>query len=324
MPLFRKRLAVFFFIFLSLFTIKNDLLAKPAELKSEESLPVPSSSPSPYLKWAILGVAPAVLFGYGATAWWDQGFSNKMTFDQDEGFFGASSYSGGSDKLGHMFAAYVTSKILNGLLLKMGETKDNALFYSSLTTGLTYVLVEAVDAFQPQYGAGLWDMVFDVGGVAYNYAATQYPFFGRLFSFNLSYWPSTSYLQGVKGGDLNRMNAAEDYSGITYYFDFNAMQLFDFGALNGVGRLPQLSVSFRTQGFSPPEAHPTLEYSMGIGLDVVSLIEFYERTYSKKEHSFLKDIFSMVRISPMLVLYHKKYNYFRIPETEGGGVQRLN
>ena len=116
MPLFRKRLAVFFFIFLSLFTIKNDLLAKPAELKSEESLPVPSSSPSPYLKWAILGVAPAVLFGYGATAWWDQGFSNKMTFDQDEGFFGASSYSGGSDKLGHMFAAYVTSKILNGLL----------------------------------------------------------------------------------------------------------------------------------------------------------------------------------------------------------------
>ncbi|OGP05061.1 MAG: hypothetical protein A2Z91_02980 [Deltaproteobacteria bacterium GWA2_38_16] len=265
---------------------------------------------TPFLKWTTLSAIPVGLLGHGFIAWWRHGLSPKFRLDEKEGFFGASSYSGGSDKLGHLFANCFISKLTTDVLISAGENKDNALLYSSLVTGISYTLVEVFDGFLPSYGAGLWDMVFDVGGIALNFAEKKYPTFDQLFNFSASYWPSPTFI------DLpTHNNFSEDYSGITYYADFNFMRLMNFGTLNTLAHLPQFSLAFHTQGFSPREQQLTTEYSLGLGIDMVPLIErWYNRPY-------LKDIFSSIKIIPMWALYTKKYHYIR--DAEGGRIRRL-
>jgi len=287
------------------------LLTISFPLYAQSSTPLPSetikkSIPySPLVKWTAVGIIPTVILSYGFLAWWRHGFTKKFYFDDKEGFFGASSYSGGSDKIGHLFSTYYFSKILNEFLLSSGESKENSLLYSTLTVGIPFTFIEVLDGFMPSYGAGLWDMVFNAGGLAFNYAEQKSPLFNRMFNLSLSYWPSDQFKKEFN----DHLNFSEDYSGMTYHLDFNVMQLFDFGKFNLLGHLPNISASFHTKGFRPKEVYPMLEYSLGLGIDVSSLMDRYP---------FWKEVFSSIKIIPMLTLYNKKYYYTTI-----NGVRRL-
>ncbi|MEJ2685890.1 MAG: DUF2279 domain-containing protein [Gammaproteobacteria bacterium] len=60
---------------------------------------------------ALMWGGAAAVGLYGATTWWKAGVDAQFR-TADEGWFGQKTYAGGADKLGHLYSAYVGTRLL--------------------------------------------------------------------------------------------------------------------------------------------------------------------------------------------------------------------
>src|SRR5690606_33773542 len=70
---------------------------------------------------------------YGANKWWNKGFSGGFR-TENEGWFGRNTYSGGADKLGHLYINYVSTRLFARAFHWAGHTPEESLALAAWTT----------------------------------------------------------------------------------------------------------------------------------------------------------------------------------------------
>ena len=148
---------------------------------------------------------------YQARAWW-QGPRAPFRFENDW------TYALNIDKLGHAYGAYVLSHLFSYSMDWSGFTHSTSIYYGSVM-GLAYQLyVEVEDGFHQDYGFSPGDAFSDVIGAAIPLAQERFPVL-KNFSLKWSYYPSTEYVDALKGGSGRAF--IDDYQGQTYFITMN-------------------------------------------------------------------------------------------------------
>jgi hypothetical protein len=167
----------------------------------------------------------------------------------EDGSFGARTYAGGADKLGHAWATLGLARLGTEMLYQWGgyDRRSSTIVGTALSEAL-FLGVEIRDGFTYQFS--YWNFAFDTIGAVLAAAQSTWPRFDELIDLRVQYFPSTAYRNQLEGGNVN---IAEDYSGETYLL---ALHL---GALPGLrdarwgwwSRYVDLAVGFETRGYKP-------------------------------------------------------------------------
>jgi hypothetical protein len=144
---------------------------------------------------------------YQQNAWW-QGPRAPFRFENDW------VYALNVDKLGHMYAGYLLSRVFRYSLEWSGFSEHTSTFYGSVL-GLSYQMyVEVEDGFHRVYGFSPGDAFFNMIGAAIPLAQWTFPVL-RNFTLKYSYWPSTGYENELKAGQGKAF--LDDYQGTTVW-----------------------------------------------------------------------------------------------------------
>ena len=144
---------------------------------------------------------------YQQNAWW-QGPRAPFRFENDW------VYALNVDKLGHMYAGYLLSRVFRYSLEWSGFSEHTSTFYGSVL-GLSYQMyVEVEDGFHRVYGFSPGDAFFNMVGAAIPLAQWTFPLL-RNFTLKYSYWPSPGYRNELKAGQGKAF--LDDYQGTTVY-----------------------------------------------------------------------------------------------------------
>ena len=235
--------------------------ARPSESSGDDTLQL--KTPETLNPFIALGdemfIGMSLITAWGIHFWdW---FERSPHFEKEHGFTQESS-TGGADKTGHFYTAYIFSDFLIWRLRRQGWSKlRSAIVGSSVAMGLM-TWIEVGDSTS-EYGWSWEDMLADFLGVAISAGLSLSPLADDLFDFRLEYWPTGSYL---KGGVM-----AADYSGMKYLMAFR---------LSGIKplkrtplRLVELHMGYYSRGFrSFDNADNTNRVVYwGIGLDLKEL-----------------------------------------------------
>lgn len=220
---------------------------------------------------AVWGVASSAVLYHGISAWEWLEHDGKFRFG-NENWFSNNSYSGGADKVGHMFSFFFQKRALNWFFIQGGHDLDSANLQSTLLAGVLGLIVEMGDGMT-HYRFSYEDVVMDAIGIAFAHALDRYPWLDELVGFKLQYWPSSDLREGL---DLKqkRDNVSEDYSGQTYWLTFKA---------SGVPRLNETALryftfdlGYYTRGYVPevsnskwPDPYRALAIGVGVNLSEV-------------------------------------------------------
>jgi len=215
--------------------------------------------------------AVAAVYGIGTQAWW-AGDGLRDFKLRDTGFFGADTYAGGADKLGHTIAAY-------------SGVHAAALFYEALGFGpfvstwlgaalVTVILdgIELVDSFT-RFGFEYGDVIFNALGVGAGVITRLFPAVDETVGLRLGYWPSKDALASPNPAG----KILTDYTGMIYYFDIKAK-----GLLEALGYEPGFEkhliggVAFATHGYASLVEQQQRQLLGGhIGLSMAELLRTF-------------------------------------------------
>ncbi|HVV86186.1 MAG TPA: DUF2279 domain-containing protein [Kofleriaceae bacterium] len=137
-----------------------------------------------------------------------------------DGWFGDTTYAGGSDKLGHTWANMALTRGGAELLRSGGWSPRHAAVISAALSWSLFLFVEIKDGFYYEMSPG--DLTSNTIGALLGATLTEWPALDRLIDFRVEYWPSAEY-RAIVGGSfvgserVNSVNIAEDYSGQTYF-----------------------------------------------------------------------------------------------------------
>ncbi len=154
----------------------------------------------------VAGIIAAIHF-YQQDAWWTDR-RQDFHFTVDWG------YAAQADKLGHMYAGYLTSYVGYESLVASGFSPDVAGWFGPLL-GLgfqTYVEIE--DGFSP-FGFDPTDQYANTFGPLF-FSLQHYIPVLQNFKFKWSYWPNDEYQGGVRSGHDKII--IDDYNGQTMWF----------------------------------------------------------------------------------------------------------
>ncbi|MBN2342197.1 MAG: DUF2279 domain-containing protein [Deltaproteobacteria bacterium] len=209
----------------------------------------------------FLGVALISAWGTYFWDWWQEPFH----FKKEHGFTRESS-TGGADKTGHFFTAYIFADFLNWRLRKQGwSRRRSAIVGSSVAMGLM-TWIEVGDATS-EYGWSWEDMLADFIGVAISAGLAMSPVADELIDFRLEYWPTSSYLEG---GVM-----AADYSGMKY------MMALRMTGIKPLKRTPlrfiEWHMGFYSRGFrSFDNTRATNRvFYLGMGIDMREIFDLF-------------------------------------------------
>lgn len=189
-----------------------------------------------------------------------------------DGAFGADTYAGGADKLGHAWATLALARLGTEMLHQWGgyERRTSTIVGTALSEAL-FLGVEIRDGFSYQFS--YWDFVFNTLGAALGFAQSTWPRVDELVDFRVQYFPSSGYQDRFRDGDID---VAEDYSGQTYLL---ALHLGALPRLRDArwawwARYVDLAVGFETRGYKPeveldpenPPAVPPQRQTLFFGL----------------------------------------------------------
>ncbi|MDO9166331.1 MAG: DUF2279 domain-containing protein [Rhodoferax sp.] len=207
-----------------------------------------------------------LLFGgaivFGSKNWnWGSSHSFRTT---SEGWFGPDTESGGADKLGHAFSAYLITNGLAEQLLRQGRSPERAALTSVVITQALMLGVEILDGYSVDHGWSTEDVVMNVLGSGTAYWRQVTPGVRDKLDFRLEYTPT-----GYKGG-----NPISDYAGHKYVL---ALKLAGFdGTRDTPLRYLELQTGYYTRGFSREEQLDGMARSrrgfIGIGLNLSELL----------------------------------------------------
>lgn len=202
-----------------------------------------------------------------------------------DGYFGETTYAGGSDKLGHAWANMVLTRGGAELLRWGGWRPRTAALISGALSWSLFLFVEIKDGYYYQLSPG--DMYANTLGAALGVAMTEWPALDRLMDLRVEYWPSPEYISIVDGSftgseRINSVNIAEDYSGQTYFLALHLRELPRPAAtprwLGTALDFVDVGVGFQSTKYKPdPPDDPPYERRqhlfVGVALDVQHVLD---------------------------------------------------
>lgn len=152
-------------------------------------------------------------------AWYKgQTISDELII-RDEGWFGAYTYAGGADKLGHLYSNYIIARGVSGIL-QFGDF--DPLTATLIANGLTTVLFtgfELKDGYHAGFGFSVGDMIANTAGNGLALLMETVPEVDRMFDLRFEYLPTDDYLRVLR--ETGNVNGAEDYSGQRFLLAFH-------------------------------------------------------------------------------------------------------
>ena len=154
-----------------------------------------------------------------------------------EGWFGANTATGGSDKTGHMFTTFLLSEIL------IWDFRRNKISYpeekAALTSIAAMTLLEIGDSTSRRFGFSPEDVVADALGSGTSYLLAKHPSLDDKIDFRIEYTPSK--------GSTGKIDQVADYSGMKHLFaikgsGFKSLQRTPFKYL-------ELHLGYYTRGY---------------------------------------------------------------------------
>lgn len=188
---------------------------------------------------AIMLGTSAALALYGKRKWWRDGFQGRLK-SVDEGWFGARTYSGGADKLGHFYMTYASSRLLTKAFVWDGAGHEKSLQIAAWYTLGAYAAIEVLDGFSRKWSFSREDMLMNAAGVGTAVLLERHPELDRKFDLRLLYRPSHE--------DGRGFDPFGDYSGQTYLV---VAKLAGFPAMRDMGllRYVEIAAGYGTRGF---------------------------------------------------------------------------
>jgi hypothetical protein len=214
-----------------------------------------------------------------------------------DGWFGAKTYAGGADKLGHAWATMGLARAGTELLYQWGGySRVTSTLVATALSELLFLGVEVKDGFYYEFSFS--DATGDTLGALAGAALSLSPRLDELFDFRVEYWPSHEYRRQFDGGNVN---IAEDYSGETYLL---ALHLGGIHALRdaswgGWSRFVDVAVGYGTRGYKPdppggePDYRHHQELSVGVSLNLQGVCDWLFEGRSRPAQKIGHGVFEM-------------------------------
>ena len=239
---------------------------------------------------------------HGLHAWWGSGFTGDFR-TANEGWFGQDTYTGGADKLGHFYSAYVGARLLTlGYRRWAGNGRGWSIKAGALTMFATLSTVEVVDGFSRDFRFSPEDVVMNGGGAALGALMETFPQLDRLIAFRLQYWPSR----------YTTFDPVDDYSGQTYLLALKASGL---PALRDtpVVRYLEFEVGYGTRDYESrdPAIHRRYLY-VGIALNLSQLLDdtvFAGRRGGGTAQAFADTFLRYVQVPGTALLHRRAFSH---------------
>lgn len=210
----------------------------------------------------MLGTSLALAV-YGRRQWWRDGFGNRFKA-VNEGWFGADTYSGGADKLGHFYMTYASSRLLTRAFVRDGGSHARSVQVAALYTLAAFASVEVLDGFSRKWDFSREDMLMNAAGVGAAVLLERYPDIDRKFDLRILYRPSNEQGQGF--------DPFGDYSGQTYLAVAKLAGFHDFGHSNLL-RYVEVTAGYGTRGFDAGSGRRgTRNVYVGLSLNLSELL----------------------------------------------------
>lgn len=188
---------------------------------------------------AIIGTASLLMAAYGHRKWWSDGFGGGFT-TTNEGWFGADTPYGGTDKLGHMYVNHAGVRLLTPLFEMAGNPREASIWLAGWTTFGILTGVEVLDGYSRKYDFSAQDALMNFAGAALGVLLERRPDLDDKFDFRLAYSPSPGSSFAPFG----------DYSGQRYLF-FVKADGFEATRRVPVLRYLEFGIGYQARGFDP-------------------------------------------------------------------------
>jgi hypothetical protein len=245
-------------------------------------------SKSEKLLFTNVAIATGVI-AWGFSQW---GYGEEDWHTDNEGWFEKTTSNGGSDKLGHFYTNYLTTRAISPLYEHWGYTPQASALYGSLTSILlSGFLIEIGDGFS-EHGFSTQDFVADSFGALSGYLLYLNPSLEKKIDFRFEYNPFTD--TGVK----NQTDFTTDYERMKHLMAIKAkgFEIFEDTPLKYL----ELHLGYYSRHFNhdslPLEGRERNIY-VGLGVNLSELL------------------------NPTIGQYAKFFNYFQVPYSYVEGVK---
>jgi hypothetical protein len=224
----------------------------------------------------IVGGVYGALYGYTYLAWRLRTEASSTLRWHDEGWFGARTYTGGADKLGHAWGNYAFVRGTAGLLAWGGYSQRASLAAASSLTLAFFLLTEIQDGYTKDYGFSWQDVVANLAGEGLAILLELSPALDGRFDFRLEYFPSKPFRDEV--GANGPFNSPEDYTGQRYLLAYHvgSMESLRNCRYFAWTRYVDLVVGFHAAHYKPDtfdSASPSQRLFLGVSLNLQGVIE---------------------------------------------------
>jgi hypothetical protein len=215
-----------------------------------------------------LGAGYGALYGWTFMAWHYRAVEADHIQLHEEGWFDASTYAGGADKMGHAWTNYMLTRGGARLLQASGWSRNSSLIASTTLSLGFFTLSEIKDGYNPKYGFSPNDMVANVFGSAMGVALELSPWLDERIDFRMEYLPSAAFRARVKEDGI--FNGAEDYTGQTYYLAYHlgSIDTLRLDPRTAWTRWVDLSIGFHADAFSPHDDANTPRQDLFVGVSM--------------------------------------------------------
>jgi hypothetical protein len=218
---------------------------------------------------AIVGGIYGTAWAWVSAAWWTRkNEADGFTF-MNEGAFDLDTYAGGSDKLGHYYAAYLMNRGFAGILEWGGFPRTGSIVTATALTTAFLTAVEYKDAYHKNYGWSWGDIVANSSGQGVALALMLLPWLDEAVSTKIMYFPSSDFFHAIS--TEGPLNTPEDYSGQTYLLSYHLVSLpcvktkKELSAL----RYVDISLGYGTRGYKPvPDPIEPVRQELSLGFSV--------------------------------------------------------
>lgn len=210
----------------------------------------------------MLGTSVALAV-YGKRQWWRDGFSHRFKA-VNEGWFGADTYSGGADKLGHFYMTYASARLLTRAFAWDGASHAKSVQIAAWYTLGAFAGIEVLDGFSRKWNFSREDMLMNAAGVGAAVLFERHPDIDRMFDLRVLYRPSNE--------EGRRFDPFGDYSGQTYLVVAKLAGFHAF-AHPGLLRYVEVSAGYGTRGFDGGSGRRgTRNIYVGLSLNLSELL----------------------------------------------------
>ncbi|WP_173059074.1 DUF2279 domain-containing protein [Sulfurimicrobium lacus] len=213
----------------------------------------------------LIGGAVGGVLAYGASHWWQDSMSSSFR-TVNEGWFGQNTYTGGADKLGHMYSTYVGTRLLTDAFEWAGNDRETASWLAAATAWGAMLAVEVGDGYSQRFRFSKEDLIMNTLGTGLGLLMEKQPDLDKLVDFRLMYWPSSDARR------LNQVDIVDDHSGQTYLL---ALKASGVPALRRIEPLRyfELALGYGTRGYEPNAGGERSRHVYyGISLNVAEIL----------------------------------------------------